>query len=233
MSIKGIILAGAALALISTPVLAANTAIIIWNTANPGGAEAATGTDTADVATSNLNGVTVTLSFVNRGTLPNDLTEGNIQIKNTDSATQTLKIIAGANGYLGPSDAFKLSGTIGATLGGSDFAGEFFADNTNSLNGESLSVTGTSLNSFDSGGLLGPQSFSFNGFGVDAVTGPYGLAEELTLTLKPGATVFVQGLSMDAVNTVPEPSTWAMMLGGFALIGFLGLRKRRAARFAV
>jgi hypothetical protein len=36
-----------------------------------------------------------------------------------------------------------------------------------------------------------------------------------------------------AFAAVPEPSTWAMMGAGFAFIAFLGLRKRRAPRFAV
>jgi hypothetical protein len=38
---------------------------------------------------------------------------------------------------------------------------------------------------------------------------------------------------MDATNAVPEPSTWAMLLGGFGLFAILGLRKRSTPRFAV
>ncbi len=211
----------------------ANSAITLWNAGNPGDAETATGTGSAAVATSNLDGITITLSKVSRGTGPNDLTEGNIDIANTTNAVQTLRIIAGADGYLGPSSAFLLTGTIGATLGGYDFSGSFFADQTNSLNGSGpLSVTGLDIGDFDSGALTGPHSFSFNGVGLDKLFGTYGLAESLTLKLQPGATVFVTGVSMDA-NAVPEPSTWAMLLGGFGLIGILGLRKRRVPRFAV
>jgi hypothetical protein len=59
------------------------------------------------------------------------------------------------------------------------------------------------------------------------------MAESLQLTLQPGAFVGVQSISMDA-SVVPEPSTWAMLGAGFALIGLLGLRKRnRTPRFAV
>ena len=230
---RNVLLAGALLAAVgASPAVAANTAIILWNTADPLGFESATGTGSADLTASNLDGVNVTLSFVNRGTGPNDLTEGNIGITNTTSSIQTLKIIAGANGYAGPTDAFTLTGTIGATLGTSDLSGSFFADNTNSLNGQAFTITGLDIGDFNSGSLLGPKSFSFNGTGLDTLAGPYGLAEELTLTLAPGASVFVQGVSMDA-SAVPEPSTWALMGAGFALIGLLGLRKRRAPRFAV
>lgn len=217
---------------LSAPAFAANTAITMWNTADPGGAETAIGTDDADLAVSNFNGVTVTLSFVSRGTNPTDLTEGNLGIRNTTNSVQTLRIIAGANGYLDNPTGFTLTGTIGATLGISDFSGSFFADQTNSLNGESLSVNGLDIGDFNSGILNGPQSFSFNGLGLDGLTGPYGLAESLTLTLKPGASIFVQGVSMDA-SAVPEPKTWAMLLGGFALMGLMGWRRSKTPRLAL
>jgi PEP-CTERM motif len=227
------LLTGAAVFALASPGYAADSAITIWNTANPVGAETAIGTGQASVLGSNLNGITVSVSTVQKGTNPNDLTEANISIANTDSTAQTLKIIAGANGYAGPSDLFKLTGAIGATLGGSDLIGQFFVDPLNTLNGETLSVVGTQIGTFDSGALVGPESFSFNGLGSLAVNTPYGLAEELTLTLAPGATVFIQGMSMDATSAVPEPSTWAMMVAGFVILGFFGWSKKRTTRFAV
>lgn len=212
---------------------AADSAITIWNTANPGGAESANGTGSASVLSSDLSGVTISVSSVQKGTNPNDLTEANISIDNTTGSIQTIKIIAGANGYVGPSDLFTLTGAIGATLGGSELVGQFFTDQSNSLNGNSLlTVTGTQIGSFDSGSLTGPESFAFNGSGLSSLLTPYGLAEELTLTLAPGATVFIQGMSMDA-SAVPEPSTWAMMGLGFGLVAFLGMRKRKTSRFLV
>ena len=80
----------------------------------------------------------------------------------------------------------------------------------------------TDIGDFLSTLLTGPKSFSFNGSGVDAVTGPYGLAESLTLTLQPGAIVGVQNVSMD-VSAIPEPSTWAMGIAGLSdCLGLLG-----------
>ena len=89
------------------------------------------------------------------------------------------------------------------------------------------STSGTSTR----GSLVGPASFSFNGFGADSLKGPYGLAEELTLTLQPGASVFVQGMSMDA-SAVPEPKTWAMMGLGFGLMALMGYKRSRKDRLA-
>ena len=230
--IKRAFLTAALLASTAIPVMAANTAIILWNGANPGDAETATGTGQAILANSSLDGITVSFSVVNRVTNPNSITEGNINIDNTTNTVQTLHIIAGANGFFGPAAGFGLSATILTALGSSDLSGSFFVDHSNSLNGQTESVTGTDIDNFDSGSLTGPHSFSFNAIGLEEVAGTYGLAESLTLTLQPGASIGVQSISMDAVNQVPEPSTWAMGLAGFAFLAFFGMNKARKDRLA-
>ena len=217
---------------LSVPAFAANTALIMWNDANPGGFESALGTGSADLTATNLDGVTVTLSFVNRGTNPNQLTEGNINIDNTTSTVQTLSIIAGANGFLGPSAHFALTGGIVGTNGSSDLLGAFFVDAGNVLNGTSFGISGNEINAFNSGLLTGVDSFAFNGAGFDLVSGPYGMAERLDITLQPFSGVAVQALSMEA-TAVPEPRTWAMLLGGFALMGLMGWRRSKTPRLAL
>ena len=212
-----------------SPALAADTAIIMWTDGSD--AVTATGTGSVDLGPQNLDGVGVTLTFGNKGTNPNELNEANILISNTTSAEQTLRIILGANGFSGPSDAFKLSGAINLDSGKADLVTQYYVDASNSLNGKTTGVTGLEVGAFDSGALTGNQAFSFNGFGFDSVLGPYGMAEGLTLTLQPGASVGIQGVSME--TTIPEPSTWAMGIAGFGLLALLGLHKRRVPRFAV
>ena len=52
-------------------------------------------------------------------------------------------------------------------------------------------------------------------------------------------TIYIKGLSEEAVfddlsvSSVPEPSTWAMMLIGFAGLGYAGYRRAKKARTAV
>ena len=225
------LVSGVALAALAGPASAANTALIIWNTANPSDFESALGTGQANLASSDFDGVTITLSRVNRLTGPNGITEANINIDNTTDSVQTLKIIAGANGFLGPTNGFTLTGTIGGQNGKSDLVGSFFGVADNSLNGQGFTVDGLDLGDFDSGSLSGTQSFSFNGFGADRLDGPYGMAEELTLTLQPGAGVFVQGMSMSA-GAVPEPGTWAMFAAGFGVMAFMGFKRSRKDRLA-
>ena len=215
----------------ATPAYAANTAIILWNGANPSDAETATGTGQALLASSDLDGITISLSIVNRETTPNGITESNVNIVNTTSTVQTLRIIAGANGFFGATGGFGLSATILTALGTSDLSGSFFADHSNSLNGQTESVTGTDIDNFDSGSLTGPHSFSFNAIGLEEVAGTYGLAESLTLTLQPFAQIGVQSISMDS-SAVPEPSTWAMGIAGFGFLAFFGFNRARKERLA-
>jgi hypothetical protein len=165
------------------------------------------------------------------------MTESNLFITNTTGTVQVLDIIAGTNGFLGPDNLFNASATILIGTGSAELTGQFFVSTTNTLNGTNTGpVIGTQIGgTFDSGLLTGPFAFSSNSPDVPfSVSGLYGMAEGLQLTLQPGAFVGVQSISMNAVNGVPEPSTWVMMGGGFALLGLLGLRKRiKTPRFAV
>ena len=228
------LLAGAGLAalLYGGPAHGANAANILWNQANPGGFESATGADGAFRAASSLGGISISFSNVNREVTPNGITENNVNIINTTGATQVLRIIAGANGFFGPSVDFGLSATILTALGTSELTGSFYAVADNALNGTTFSVDGVDIGDFDSGLLNGPHSFSFNGSGADALFNTYGLAESLTLTLQPFAQIGVQSISMDA-SAVPEPKTWALMGVGFGLMALMGWKRRKGDRLAV
>ena len=55
MYLSKILMTTAMLAALATPAAAANTALILWNQADPGDAEAATGTGSASLLSSNLD----------------------------------------------------------------------------------------------------------------------------------------------------------------------------------
>jgi hypothetical protein len=229
---KKLLMTTAILTGLASPAFASNVALILWNGANPGDAEAASGNNGTALLGSSLDGITISASVATRDTVPNGLSEGNITITNTTNSVQVLHIIAGANGFLGPSSGFNLTGTIGVDTGSATLGGSFFVDNTNSLNGTVVGVPGgTDIGDFLSAALNGPHSFSFNGFGIDSVIGPYGLAESLTLTLQPFAVIGVQNVSMDA-SAVPEPKTWAMLGIGFGVMAFMGFKRSRKDRLA-
>ena len=67
---------------------------------------------------------------------------------------------------------------------------------------------------------------------VTASVDPFIGLDPSTLALFPDAELILSpGVRQSAVDTVPEPSTWAMMLVGFAGLAFVGYR-RRSARLA-
>ena len=76
---------------------------------------------------------------------------------------------------------------------------------------------------------LGSATFTANGHSKQdtflPLLLPFSLTEEYVITATGAAT----NNSMIAVN-VPEPSTWAMMLLGFAGLGFAGYRRQRWSR---
>jgi hypothetical protein len=220
----------------ASPAIAANTALTLWNSTDPGGAETATGTNTAIISGSNLDGITIQTSGASRLTSPaNSITESNLFISNTTGTVQTLDIIAGANGFSGPSNKFNASGTILTATGGAQLTGAFFVDLANTALGNGTDtgpVIGTDIANFNSGPITGPFSFSDNGTALFKAPGSYGMAESLQLTLQPGAFIGVQSISMDSTNAVPEPSQWVMLISGFGLLGLLGVSRSRKNRLA-
>jgi len=83
------------------------------------------------------------------------------------------------------------------------------------------------------GGPFAP--FDFNGFGARSTFGSTTLDAMFTLTTKnnpdnrpggSGTPIFTLG-SVSVPNAIPEPATWAMMIGGFGLIGMASRRRSR------
>ena len=123
-------------AIIATPAVAADSALTLWNSSNPGGAVTAIGTTTAVLSGSSLGGITISTSGVLRETVPdNGMTESNLFITNTTGTVQTLDILAGTNGFLGPDNLFNASATILIGSGQAELTGQFFVDPLNTLNG--------------------------------------------------------------------------------------------------
>jgi len=84
----------------------------------------------------------------------------------------------------------------------------------------------------------GVTVFNFAAYGIKIVTTGITTADRMSFGYPPGAfasdgnTDFVLRLDYLVPETVvPEPATWALMIGGFGLAG-LGLRRRSAARLA-
>lgn len=93
---------------------------------------------------------------------------------------------------------------------------------------------GDTFNFFTGSSILG---LTFFGMFDSSCTGP--VAGTCMITFPDAAAVGIQtdsgsvlltAVSATASGAVPEPSTWAMLLLGFAALGFVGYRKARPAR---
>jgi hypothetical protein len=154
---------------------------------------------------------------------------GIIDITNTAGIGQTLNMIVGANDFASFAWDFSFAGRFLASSGVYDLQGSFFTDAFDSLNGLSttVSVNGVDFSDFDTGIMTGPDAGSFSGSALNlGVSGYYGVAGRLSLFLSPGASLAIEGFSIEdqAVTeppAVPEPTTWAMFIVGFGMINLL------------
>jgi hypothetical protein len=111
-----------------------------------------------------------------------------------------------------------LSGTFSDSIFG--FAGGTGLTLQSSDPPNSLAFTSSVI---PAGALLAPSSLEFTFSNVTPGVGIVGLPGSTTLRS------FTSSFTGSA-DAVPEPSTWAMMLAGFAGLGFLGFRQSRKTR---
>jgi len=133
-------------------------------------------------------------------------------------------------GAIGSSNVYALGFTQGgALLGESDATGDLLSINTTTGAGTVIGPTGLTAN-YD----LASRPEDGVVFGVDSGTFSlytYNISTGATTLVGPyGASLNLAGLAFGAV---PEPATWAMMLIGFAGLGFAGYCKAKGGRSAL
>jgi PEP-CTERM motif len=178
-----------------------------------------------------LNSVTVgsftlTGTFAQSKTLPTDeLTVSSLTVTTTTGGTLDMAI--GATGFVGPVTVVQVSGsgTFIDTLGGSG-ALSFAADTTNTQGADtSTDLPGTNIGTFPFSVTLDPDSISGSTSRAFSAAGLFSMTEGAAFTINPGGEIVGFNEAMNAV--VPEPSTWAMMLIGFAGLAYVGYRASR------
>lgn len=96
------------------------------------------------------------------------------------------------------------------------------------------SLIGVGCGYWGCGSLLSPTATTFQSNGSNEIHGIIKFAGPITsLTFTDGGDEFWHGftIGIGSAAAVPEPATWAMMIGGFGVIG-AALRRRRRAGLA-
>ena len=176
-------------------------------------------------STVNIGGVSFTLTAINGGGT------GVIQTSGNDSFTINVDQVGVSTVYTLINSAWGAVGTNNGSLVFTDAASDTYTYNL---------VEGTNVRDHYNGSfvntatdLYGTASFS-GGVRLDAqqIVLPTAFASSTltTITFNGINAVYPTGAPfLAAVTTsVPEPSTWVMMLAGFAGLGFVGYRRQKA-----
>jgi hypothetical protein len=164
-----------------------------------------------------------------------DLTVSNLTIFDNGGAgtVSTLRMVVGDTDFAFPVTGIRESGSLTFNDGvGSAGTLSFFADHANGQpGGVGLTTPGTLLDSFSDMVDTTPDSFAGTHDTIFSANGPFSMTEAAALSMIGGSNITGFNMAMEA--TVPEPSTWAMLLSGFGLMSFFGFRRSRKNRLEV
>jgi hypothetical protein len=188
------------------------------------------------VANGVLNGVEVNGSIqTSTGTPANPgidtLNTSSLSLINLTAVSKTVTVVVSDTDFTGPVASFQTAASgVWQNAIGSTITMKWFDDPANGQGADSPTDTpGNLIDSFTNTATLFVDSFSHNGIGAVADAGPFSMTEEAVFTLSPHAQLVNRGQS-EVKLAAPEPSTWAMMLIGFAGLGFAAYRRRDRAR---
>jgi hypothetical protein len=156
-----------------------------------------------------------------------ELSASSLSIVNTNGVAVTGTAAFGDTSFSAPATFWETSGSgtfVSAT--GASTTYNWFVDPANTQGaGTPTDTPGIMVDTFSHSAGSEADSFSHNGSGAATLTSPFSLTEQFTLSLPAGASLLSRGQTI--ILGVPEPSTWAMMLVGFAGLGFAGWRASR------
>ena len=178
-----------------------------------------------------VNGVLVqvTLAQSTIGAV-NELQLSSSNIENLSGAAANITLEAGDTGFLNPVTFIRDSGslTFNSAVGSPPSSLSFFAD---AGNGQGAPGTpGTLLEQVFGTPMTDPDSFAGTNFAAFLANSPFSMTEEASLRLIAGGSI--TGFNQSMTSGVPEPSTWAMLGVGFAVMAFVGFKRRKGERLA-
>ena len=164
---------------------------------------------------------------------PNLLTLSSSNIENLSGAPISVTLLASDTSFAAPVSFIKESSslTFNDAVGSPASFERFWADPANTQGANPSNTPGALL--FTATGTPTQNPDSFDGTNVSAflASAPFSMTEGAQLNLITGGSV--TGFSQNMQSGVPEPSTWAMLIIGFAGLAWAGLRRRKGARYAL
>ena len=163
----------------------------------------------------------------------NELQLSSSNIENTTGAPLTVTLLASDTGFDAPVRFIENSGslTFNSNVGAPNSTLQFFADTLNRQGANPTNTPGTLLETVSGHALTDPDSFSGSRLAAFDANAPFSMTEGAALVLRADGSV--TGFNQAMQTGVPEPSTWAMLIIGFAGLAWAGLRRAKSARFAL
>jgi hypothetical protein len=163
---------------------------------------------------------------------PDELQLSTSNIENLTAAPLTIVLTASDTGYAFPIRAINNSAslTFNSNIGAPDSTLTFFADVADGQGAPG--APGTLLESVSGHATTDPDSFSgsrITAFDADA---PFSMTESASLVLRANGSITGFNQSMESA-AVPEASTWAMLLVGFAGLGWGAWTRKRVRTLAI
>jgi hypothetical protein len=193
---------------------------------------------TIQVANQTIDGVAVNASIqLSTGTPANpgqDLIDtSSLSVINTSGATRVVTVAVSDINFSAPVKSFHLTGSgTWVNAAGSSLLLKWFDDPANTQGADNaFDAPGNLLGTFTSAGTNPLLSFSTDQTGAASDTGPFSMTLWAQATLTPGAVLLDRGQG-EIKTAIPETSTWAMMLLGFAGLGYAGYSRAKKRRLA-
>ena len=157
----------------------------------------------------------------------NTLQLSSSNIENTLGVPLTVTLLASDTGFTAPVSFINNSAslTFNANVGAPDSTLKFFADAANTQGANPTNTPGTLLESVSGHALTDPDSFSGSKLASFDASAPFSMTEGAALALRADGSV--TGFNQAMETGVPEPSTWAMILVGFAGLAWGAMTRKR------
>ena len=163
----------------------------------------------------------------------NELQLSSSNIEDTLSVPITVTLLASDTGFTAPVSFVQNSAslTFNANVGAPNSTLSFFADTLNRQGANPTNTPGALLETVSGHAVTDPDSFSGSRLAAFDASSPFSMTEGAALVLRADGSV--TGFNQAMETGVPEPSTWAMLIVGFAGLAWAGLRRGKSARFAL